>query len=144
VNFWLSKIVGTAHCSVISKFLYRCCIGTLCAIVRSLYTPRIGATRFEEDFRMSAKTATALLATALTVFASTASWAADSAAPVPATAPALAPLAAGQAAGVHEAQIYQPNQTLLWVGGIVVLGVGIGLLASGGHGHTSSSTTTGP
>ncbi|HUB84381.1 MAG TPA: hypothetical protein VL971_01710 [Rhizomicrobium sp.] len=92
---------------------------------------------------MSAKTATALFATALTVFGSTASWAADSAAPVPATAPAaIAPLSPGQAAGVHQAQIYQPDQTLLWVGGIVVLGVGIGLLASGGNGHTSSTTTS--
>lgn len=95
---------------------------------------------------MSARTATALLATALTIFGSTASWAADSTAPVPVapvTAPAVAPLAPGEAAGVRQAQVYQPDQTLLWVGGVVILGVGIGLLVSGHNGHSSSSSTTG-
>jgi hypothetical protein len=102
---------------------------------------------FEKDFHMFARTVTALIAaTALTMSFSTASLAADSATAVsgtvPAAASAPASLAPGHAAGLHQAQIFQPNQTLLWVGGIVVLGVGIGLLVSNNNGHSSSTTGT--
>jgi hypothetical protein len=95
---------------------------------------------------MFARTVTALIAaTALTVSFSTAALADSSAvgsSAAAATVSTPAPLAAGQAAGIHQAQVYQPDQTLLWVGGVVVLGVGIGLLVSGGNGHTSSTTTS--
>lgn len=60
-------------------------------------------------------------------------------------APASAPLAPGSAAGVLTAQDFAPINTAVVVGGIVVVGVGIALLASGGGKQsTSSTTTTGP
>ena len=68
------------------------------------------------------------LALGATLMASTAAGAAEQAA-----------LPAGHAAGVHDAQLTAP--TWVWIAGIGLVGLGIGLAASSGGGHSSGSTT---
>ncbi len=90
---------------------------------------------------MLTKSAIAVVATALTF--SCPAWAADTSTPVSAQAPASAPgpLAPGKAAGVRGAQETATDNTLLIVGGLAVVGVGVGLLVSN-NGHDSSSTSS--
>jgi hypothetical protein len=69
------------------------------------------------------------LALAITTLAS-ASFAADSNAPLP----------AGKPAGVHQALLEGPG--LLWVGALVVVGIGIGFAVSNDNGSKGITTNT--
>jgi hypothetical protein len=59
--------------------------------------------------------------------------------PTAASAADSSTLAPGKAAGVHEAELSAP--TWVWIAGIGLVGLGIGLAASSGGGHSSGSTT---
>ena len=93
---------------------------------------------------------TAAVVTSVLMICSTACWAADPAAPTAnstsetVAVSSKAPLAPGGAAGVHGAQSFGAN-TVVVVGGLAVLGVGVALLTSGGgHDHSSLSSTSTP
>jgi hypothetical protein len=85
----------------------------------------------------------AVIATALTLSVSTASWAAGAPSQAAEQAPASqSPLAPGKAAGISRAQDFS-DHPLFVAGGLAILGTGIALLVSNnGHHSTTTSTST--
>jgi hypothetical protein len=93
---------------------------------------------------MLTKTSFAVIATALMLSFSAKVWAADVSAPIAAHAHVLSspvPLAPGKAAGISRAQDFS-ERPLFIAGGLAVLGVGIGLIASNHGDHSSLSSTS--